>query len=142
MFRENVRVLLVALALAGCATDIPAEVLANADYGPPPPENYQEMVKAEISQRLIDPTSGIFEISEPREGYTKASSLWGTEQAFGWRVCGTVNSKNRFGGYVGRVPFFALFEDEKITQLLLGKITTNRHGFNALNPAILNACER
>ncbi len=28
----------------------------------------------------------------------------------GWFMCGTVNSKNSYGGYTGQLPFFAYFE--------------------------------
>lgn len=131
-----------ALLLSACATPIPPEVIANADYGPPPPKNYQQIIEAAFAPTLIDPTSPIYQFATPERGYTRASSLWNTEQSFGWRVCGTVNSKNRFGGYVGNVPFFVLFRDGQITEMLVGEITDNEYGINLANSAITGACTR
>ena len=68
--------------------------------------------------------------------------MFATQQRFGWRVCGTVNSKKRFGGYVGRVPFFVLFRDGRIVESLVGKITDNRYSINLINSAIDEACQR
>jgi hypothetical protein len=31
-----------------------------------------------------------------------------------WAVCGTVNAKNRFGGYVGQRPFMSMFDRGRI----------------------------
>lgn len=142
MNKQVCAVSLSAILLWGCATDISSDALATADYGPPPPANYQELIKAEFAKTLIDPTSPLYEFDSPRKGYTKESPMFGTHQKFGWRVCGTVNSKNRFGGYVGSVPFFFLFRDGQVTEALVGKITNNRYGINLHNSAIGEACNR
>lgn len=126
----------------GCATKISPAKIANADYGQHPPANYQEIIKQRISSMLIDPTSPIYEFSEPRKSYTKKSPVFKTNESFGWGVCGTVNSKNRYGGYVGKVPFFALMRDDRIVEFLIGKITNNEYGLNFDNANIQNLCNR
>ncbi len=140
--KVNVAGLIIGILLSGCATSVSPEMIASTDYGPPPPDNHQEIVRAAINRRLSDPTSGIFEFGPPSKGYTKGSQMHGTDQAFGWRVCGSVNSKNRFGGYVGDVPFLALFQGEQVTQLVIGRITDNEYGINFTNSAIFGACRR
>lgn len=135
----------VAFVLSACALvtkDISPERIASADYGPPPPDNYREIVETTIARQLIDPRSAIFEIGEPTKGYTKEGAMFGTHEAFGWRVCGLVNSKNRFGGYVGSVPFFTLFRANQIDTLIIGKITDNQYGINITNSSINEACSR
>jgi len=128
--------------LSACASSISSEVLATADYGPPPPSHYQELVKAEFSKTLIDPTAPIYNFEQPKKGYTAGSKMYGTDEAFGWVVCGTVNSKNRFGGYVGNVPFFVLFRGEEIVFHKIGEIPTNNYNFSVDNSAIVNSCKR
>ena len=93
-----------------------------------------------MAKSLIDPTSPLYEFDAPRKGYTKASGTFGTSERFGWRVCGTVNSKNRFGGYTGRAPFFALFRGGRLVTLLVGEIS--RDTVNILNASIIGACNR
>ncbi len=100
--------------LSGCATGPTPQQLANADYGPPPPANYKDLVKKEFELQLIDPVSAIYRFNEPSQGYIKASPLYGTQLTFGWRACGLINAKNRFGGYVGWEPFFVLFKNKSI----------------------------
>jgi hypothetical protein len=134
--------IIVVIALTGCATPIPPEVIAHANYGAPPPKNYREMIKKEFSHTLIDPTSPLYEFSRPVKGYTRQSPMFNTQQVFGWQVCGTVNAKNRFGGYVGAVPFFVLFKNGVIIEHLVGEIPDNQYGISVLNSAINSACQR
>ena len=135
-------VAIAAIVLTGCSMPVSEEKIAAADYGPRPPANYRTIIRSEIGEMLIDPTSPIFEFDTPRRGYTKTSPMFGTQETFGWRVCGTVNSKNRYGGYVGKVPYFVLFKDGQIVELLVGKITDNPYGLNLSNSAIVGACDR
>ncbi len=130
------------LLMQSCATQISQERISSADYGAPPSEKYEQIIKERFSITLIDPTSPIYEFDKPRKGYTKQSSMFNTQENFGWRVCGTVNSKNRFGGYVGRVPFFVLFRGDTIVELISGAITDNKYGINFMNSAIEEACSR
>lgn len=126
------------LLVAACATPISPEKLAAADYGPPPPANYEELIKARFNEILVDPTSPIYEIDKPRKGYTRPYEMYGTQEAFGWVVCGTVNSKNRMGGYAGRSPFFVLFRGEYMAQFITGE----SRDVSVLNTHIRRACRR
>lgn len=93
---------LLAIISAGCAVRLTPEQIASADYGPKP-ENYQDIVKSLLTKSLFDPESARYEFQELRKGY-----MQGDPPKFGWAVCGTVNAKNRFGGYVGRQAYFVL----------------------------------
>jgi len=100
--------------LAACATAPTTEQLANADYGAPPAEDHQQVIKEWFAERLIDPTSPLYSFGNPVQGFTQENSFYGTQLQFGWIVCGAVNGKNRMGAYVGREPFFTLFKDGKM----------------------------
>jgi len=125
--------------LTGCATSISPQLISNADYGQPPTDGHQQVIRQRFDQILIDPTSPLYEFDKPRKGYTKASPMFGTSEAFGWRVCGTINSKNRFGGYTGRSPFFILFRGDEIMTFMSGESGTNS---SLRNLAIQEACSR
>lgn len=100
--------------LAACSTGPTPQQLAQANYGPPLSEGYQQKIKDWFELRLIDPTSPLYSFRKPVKGYTKDSPLYGTQLQFGWIVCGTVNGKNRMGAYVGREPFFTLFKEDRL----------------------------
>lgn len=135
----SISVLSTAAVLTGCATPISQEAFASADYGPSPTEKHQQVIRAKFDKMLIDPTSPLYEFEAPRKGYTKASPMFGTRQAFGWQVCGTINSKNRFGGYAGRVPFFVLMRGDEIREFIYG---ANGSNVQLTNIAIEQACGR
>ena len=63
--------------LAACATGPTSEQLAHADYGPPPPESHQEIIKEWFEERLIDPTSPLYSFRNPTRGHTNDSPLYG-----------------------------------------------------------------
>ena len=128
------------LLVGGCASPpIPPEVISTADYGPPPSDAHQQIIRKRFDRILIDPTSPLYEFDTPRKGYTKPSSMFGTSLTFGWRVCGTINSKNRFGGYTGRSPFFVLFRGDDIVTFISGE---SGSGGAITNAAINEACQR
>lgn len=41
---------------------------------------------------------------------------------FGVFVCGTINSKNRLGGYTGRTTFMAYFDPNAVDTVLTGRL--------------------
>ena len=129
----------VTLLTTACATSTPIspERLSAADYGQPP-TNYEEVIKARFNEILIDPTSPIYQIEKPRKGYTMKSPAYGTSERFGWIVCGTVNSKNRMGGYSGRLPFFTLFQGNHLVTFIPGESDSR----SFLNDDIQRACNR
>jgi hypothetical protein len=46
--RKTIVTAMFAVLVTGCATPIPPEVIASADYGVPPPANHQDMIRAEF----------------------------------------------------------------------------------------------
>lgn len=82
-------------------------------YGPPPAwERYREMAEAAIKGRLIDPESARIEwLGQYQKGGFKPF-LEG--RVFGYAGCGTVNARNRMGGYVGRTSFVVVIDNDRV----------------------------
>ncbi len=92
-----VLVIFISLTALSCATVPSQSELANADYGIYP-ENYQEIVKAYFSRKLIDPYYAQYRIKTPYKGYFSGGAF--RSPAFGYVVEVGINVKKRFGGYV------------------------------------------
>lgn len=109
--------LLLILACAGTSrqTDQP---ITQADYGPYP-SNYEQAIKDAVSPTLIDPYSAVYELGLVKQG---KNSMAG-DTVYGWNICGTINAKNRMGGYVGPKPVYAMFKDGRIIRLLFAGVT-------------------
>lgn len=91
--------LFVTFSLVACATPSKDE-LAAVDIGPRP-ENAQQLVKDHFAKTLFDPYSAVYTFEYgPERGYWR-----GLTTTVGWVVCGSVNAKNRLGGYVGAKRF-------------------------------------
>ena len=105
--------ILAVLFIAGCVQRPTAEQIAAADHGAYP-EQYETLIKSYYEGILIDPTSPIYTFEAPQKGYIAASILHDVPTTFGWRVCGTINAKNRMGGYTGRKPFYALIRNGRV----------------------------
>lgn len=132
--------LLMALALAGCARGLPPEEVAKADFGPKPPANYQELIKADIAPLLVDPTAPLYTFTEPGRGYFRRGR---EPMIFGWKVCGTLNSKNQMGGYSGPIPFFTLIRDGKVVVHNVGEqVRAGLYGVSFVNKWIVETCNR
>lgn len=91
------------------------EEQAKADYGEIP-SNYKELVKGDFYQSLIDPYSAKYEFCEP---YKAWASYYRPQPhvLYGRGICGTINAKNRLGGYVGRKLFWAFFHKGKLVEI-------------------------
>lgn len=90
--------------VTACASAPTNEQVNAADIGPYP-SNYEQIVKANFETTLFDPYSAVFRFTRtPTRGY--GGSVVGGAK-IGWVVCGTVNAKNRMGGYVG-AKYFAV----------------------------------
>lgn len=102
--------------LAGCATPIPKEQIASADYGKVP-SNYQDAIKGHMQTLLFDPYSAHYRfIGDPIKGYAYVSGTL-NPPVFGHLVLVGINAKNRMGGYVGEQPYTFIFKDEKFWML-------------------------
>jgi hypothetical protein len=83
----------------------------SADAGAPVP-NWGAMKKAaedDILGRLVDPDSAKFDWPN---GFILGtwSPKWARKNTHGYFTCGTVNSRNRMGGYAGTSSFVAMFD--------------------------------
>lgn len=76
---------LIALALAGCK---------------PTDDKVISIAEKEMTQRLKDPGSAIF-----KESAFYPDKESGSNESNGY-VCGLVNAKNSFGGYIGFQPYY------------------------------------
>ena len=88
-------------ACTACGKRLTLDELKNSDFGPYP-NNYEEIIKAYYSNTLFDPYSAQYTFEEPIKRYVRAGEI------FGWAVCGTINAKNRFGGYVGAERYWVM----------------------------------
>ena len=94
--------------VAACASPPTDDQVRAADTGPYP-SNYEQIVKDNFATSLFDPYSAVFNFTRtPTKGYG-GSPIAGAR--IGWIVCGTVNAKNRMGGYVGVKPFVVVISN-------------------------------
>lgn len=82
------------------------------DVPPPPPSpepdyaKVRRTVEGTLKQNLFDPSSAqIVYTSGFQWGYAKP--IIG-KRTWGWIACGTINAKNRLGGYVGAAGFWVM----------------------------------
>lgn len=107
------------LSITACSGEPPAptaSAISAASIGVPP-ANYEQLIKSYYSQRLIDPASAMYgPMTAPRQGYLRPYFAGGTSAApiIGYVVCGTINSKNRLGGYAGAKPFAVVIANGSI----------------------------
>ena len=147
--------LLAATSLTGCGVteayeasklkpaQMSFDTIRNADYGSKPPANYQDIVKAAISRTLLDPTSPLFTFNgEPEKGFIMESERLGTYESFGWRVCGSVNAKNKFGGYVGDNLFIVIMRGSDVMQIVTGSTSSATPTQALRGYGIEEACRR
>jgi len=110
----------VALALLASSSSIPSAAAAREiqppsgfDFGPRPDwAQSKQLIEDAVRSGLIDPDSAQFEWPF---GFKQGSwqVMFGSRY-WGWVVCGIVNAKNRFGGYVGRSNFVAVMRNGEI----------------------------
>lgn len=97
------------LALVAACASPPTDDQVRAANTGPYPTNYEQIVKDNFATSLFDPYSAVFSFTRtPTKGYG-GSPVAGAK--IGWIVCGTVNAKNRMGGYVGTKPFVVVISN-------------------------------
>jgi len=108
---KRAALLLAAVSLFGClAVEPPPLDLSAVSIGPPP-EDYATQIREYFKPSLLDPYSAVYEMRSPVRGWERAND--GVMRVI-WAVCGTVNAKNRLGGYVGQRPFLTMFHQARI----------------------------
>lgn len=112
--KKIILLIFAGLILSGCAKAPTREEFYKADFGPKP-DNYEQLVKDYYFTKLFDPYSAQYTFAQPHKGWLRFGG--GT---YGWYVCGTVNSKNRFGAYVGARPFYFMIRDGETRYLRTG----------------------
>jgi hypothetical protein len=103
---------LVLLVAAGCVSASPPPTLATANIGPPP-VGYESGIKALFAASLKDPYSAVYTFQRP------VRSWFFDETQMNWAVCGTLNAKNAFGGYVGARPFAVFYRHGQMVETSL-----------------------
>lgn len=104
------------VVLAGCQTIPPLskEQIEAADYGPMTGDKAQQVIRAYLSEVLIDPYSYQIE-------FRNFKKHWGLDKSgkyhFGWVQYYVINAKNRMGGYTGKEPHWAFIENGRIIQI-------------------------
>lgn len=119
----------LSLILGGCVS-VPKPTPAQIEAGvtEPPPDDYEQQIKEFWSVRLIDPTAPLYTFAKPTKSYT---TRYGDIVTFGWEVRHTVNSKNRFGGYVGAKRYLAFLRNGRLMHIL----EEGPYGFNLVDTA-------
>jgi len=89
-----------ALLITGCSTKPPTKEEREAvNYGPRP-DNYEQIVRDYLRNRLTDPTAALIEFKAgPTQLYQRDSVIRNLQ--FGWAVCVMINDKNTRGAYDG-----------------------------------------
>jgi hypothetical protein len=119
---------LVALALfllGACAVAPKPEELAAGQRAvmPASEEAAQAAVVSYFAQTLKDPESARYTYRELRNGWL----VIGSARQFGWFMCGTVNAKNSYGGYVGAHAFIAYFDPYAGERVVDGSMDSGRY---------------
>jgi membrane-associated protease RseP (regulator of RpoE activity) len=95
----------------------------NHIYGPPPGwDKYREIGEAYIRNQMIDPDSAkITWVGRFFKGEHKPFLL---PRAYGYIACGSVNAKNRMGGYTGASAFIVVIDYDRVLFGEIDKSTT------------------
>lgn len=103
----------MAILLGGCDTSPPTkEERGSVNYGPKP-DNYQQIIRDYLRNRLTDPTAAIIDFKAgPTQLYQKDAVF--RDLQFGWAVCVMVNDKNTQGAYTGFYPAVYFIRNEKV----------------------------
>ena len=99
------------VALSGCTSAPTSVELNNPDYGiAPPTSQVEEVFINSFKPTLLDPSSiQTRNIQQPKQFWIKTRNGF---DAF-WVICGELNGKNKFGGYVGFKPKIAWYKNGK-----------------------------
>jgi hypothetical protein len=82
----------------------------------------EKAAAAYISDMLVDPDSAKFTFLAYRRGHKIQAPFYDQNRMFGFFMCGTVNAKNRMGGYSGRSTFVVFFDPARQDVVTYGTI--------------------
>jgi len=88
-----------------------------ADYGPKPPANHNELEKQEILKILKDAESARFKFSEQIKKDAIQPSFASPSAVPVWLTIIKVNAKNSYGGYTGFKYYICAWRDGQIFAL-------------------------
>jgi hypothetical protein len=109
---------MLAAIFTACSSAPTIEQLASTDYGPKP-ENYQELVKTYLADRLFDPYTAVYtHWNGPKRGYFGNRTLG---FKYGYAVCVGVNAKNQFGGFAGVQSYYFIIRNGAVIQSEFGE---------------------
>lgn len=105
----------MAFAIAGCASGPTPQDIAAADYGSVPDQPQAEAsVKEFFDRYLKDPASAQYRFGKTEKGYIISDSFEGRKLYAGYLVRAQVNAKNSYGGYAGWSSYQFLFNNGQI----------------------------
>lgn len=118
------------VVLSGCMSTS-SSMLAETDYGPPPPDNYKAVIEEAlgpsfVEKALLGVRHPAYEYRAPVKGHTNTHWLAGVRKTYGWVVCGYAYESQRLASYAteaGPVPFFVIFREGQIAEKLVGHNT-------------------
>jgi hypothetical protein len=108
--------IVIALALAGCATTVSKQEVATARFEPLP-ANYQERIRQFNRGVLKDPYTAVYSFGAPRRGFWQDGMVYGGKKHFGFVVSVGINARNSFGGYTGEQMCYYGFENGQVAGL-------------------------
>ncbi len=98
------------LLFTGCATAPSQDESHSPRYGAYP-ANYQDIIKAHMSQVLKDPRDARYEfLNKPAQGWRTGSNK------FGYVVCANINAKNDIGEYAGARQYYFLINGGRVIE--------------------------
>jgi hypothetical protein len=122
----------VCLGLVGCIAaptappkPVPtAQEIRDAYYGDTPkPEEYEKIVQDHFAKTLFDPYSAKYVFNgSPLKGYVTYWLIGPRTWVHQFGYCGTVsvNSRNRFGGYVGATQYGYIIRNNAVVETVIG----------------------
>lgn len=107
----------MAFALAGCASGPTPQDIASADYGSAIQQDEAEsQIKSYFNRSLKDPESARYGFSEVEKGHIIGNAFQGSPLYVGYTVYAKVNAKNSYGGYTGDKGYLFLFQNGRLAK--------------------------
>lgn len=118
--RNITLIMLSAVMLSGCgiAYGIKRDSLlknaTEADFGPRPPANHEEMERSIVLERLKDPESARFKSVDKMKNTAIQAGFASPTPVLVWVTALGVNAKNAYGGYAGFQYYGFAWRDNRV----------------------------